>query len=246
MLGNTNELKCLTAFIQLGFECSIPYGNGAKYDFIADDGEQLYKIQCKSSSYVNNHGLTDSDAFSFSTICQTTNTKETVRHKYSSQEIDYFATCFLDKVYIVPVEECSTAKTLRFLPPKNGQKNYNKAEDYLIENVFNKTSKLTESEEKYRNRHNNCQRTIYYCPDCGKEVTKEGNKCPECAAKESRKVDRPERDELKQLIRTKSFLEIGRNFGVSDSAVKKWCISYNLPSKKSEIKEISEDDWKLI
>lgn len=35
MLGNTNELKCLTAFIQLGFECSIPYGNGAKYYFIS-------------------------------------------------------------------------------------------------------------------------------------------------------------------------------------------------------------------
>lgn len=122
MLGNVNELKCLTAFIQLGFECSIPYGNGAKYDFIADDGEHLYKIQCKSSSNVNNHGVIDYDAFIFSTVCQTTNSKETIRHKYSSQEIDYFATCFLDKVYIVPVEECSTTKTLRFVPPKNGQK----------------------------------------------------------------------------------------------------------------------------
>ena len=29
MLGNSNELKCMVAFIQLGFECSVPYGNGA-------------------------------------------------------------------------------------------------------------------------------------------------------------------------------------------------------------------------
>ena len=85
MLGNSNELKCITAFIQLGFECSIPYGNGAKYDFIADDGEHLYRIQCKCSNYVNDHGKIKEDAFSFSTTCQTTNTKETIRYTYSNK-----------------------------------------------------------------------------------------------------------------------------------------------------------------
>lgn len=154
---------------------------------------------------------------------------------------------FLDKVYVVPVEECSTAKTLRFTSPKNGQTTYNKAENYLITNVFSKTKKLNQSKENYKNRNSNIkERVTYYCSDCGKEVTKEGNKCLECARKSSRKVDRPERDELKQLIQTKPFSEIGRAFGVNDKSIVKWCISYNLPSKKSEIKIISEDDWKLI
>lgn len=235
MLGNTNELKCITAFMQLGFECSIPYGNGAKYDFIADDGENLYKIQCKSSSYVNDHGTIKEDAFSFSTTCQTTNTKETIRYEYSSKEIDYFATCFKGKVYVVPVDECKTSKTLRLVPPANGQQNYNKAEDYLINKIFSPTKKLKESYIKYKERFSNNNYTKHYCPECGKEVSKEGNKCPECAAKSSRKVDRPEQEELLQLIQTESFCEIGRRYGVTDNAVRKWCRHYNIPSKKCEL-----------
>lgn len=248
MLGNTNELKCIIAFIQLGFECSIPYGNGAKYDFIADDGENLYKIQCKSSNYVNDHGKLREDAFSFSTTCQTTNTKETIRHTYDSKEIDYFATCFKGKVYVVSVTECGTSKTLRLFPPTNGQQNYNNAEDYLITKVFSPTKKLKDSYLKYKTRIESQKKDIkkYYCCDCGKEISSKGTRCPECYAKNSRKVERPERNELKEMIRTKSFLEIGRFFEVSNNTIRKWCLSYNLPNTKSEINNISEDEWKLI
>lgn len=153
MLGNSNELKCITAFIQLGFECSIPYGNGAKYDFIADDGEHFYRIQCKSSAYINDHGIIKKEAFMFSTCSQSMNTKETTRHMYTSKDIDYFATSFKGKVYVVPVDECKTRKTLRLEPPKNGQQNYNKAEDYLITKVFTYTPKLIESYKKYKERN---------------------------------------------------------------------------------------------
>ena len=237
MLGNSNELRCITSFIQLGFECSIPYGNGAKYDFIADDGEHLYRIQCKCSNYVNDHGKIKEDAFSFNTTCQTTNTKETIRYIYSNKEIDYFATYFKGKVYVVPVEECKTSKTLRLEPPANGQQNYSKAENYLITNVFKHTQKLKDSYIKYKERMESQKKEIkhYYC-ECGKEVSSEGVKCPECASKAQRKVDRPEQEELLKLIQTKSFCEIGRIYGVSDNAIRKWCKSYGIPSTKEEVK----------
>lgn len=61
-----------------------------------------------------------------------------------------------------------------------------------------------------------------------------------------RKVERCSREELKQLIRTTSFLQIGKKFGVTDNAIRKWCAYYNLPSKKSEIKNISDKDWNNI
>ena len=237
MLGNTNELRCITAFMQLGFECSVPYGNGAKYDFIADDGEHLYKIQCKSSSYVNDHGIIKEDAFSFSTVCQTTNTKETIRYSYSSKDVDYFATCFKGKVYVVPIEECKTSKTLRLEPPVNGQTNYSRAEDYLINKVFNHTQKLKDSYIKYKNRMDSQKKEHhYYCSKCGKEIPTKGAQCLECYHKSLQKVDRPEREELLQLIQTKSFCEIGRMYGVTDNAIRKWCKSMNLPSNKEEIK----------
>ena len=152
-LGNINELQCITAFMQLGYECSIPFGNSAKYDFIADVNGNLLRIQCKSSHYTNDHGKISTDSFTFSTSCSTTNTKETKRHTYTSDQIDYFATCFNGQVYLIPVTECSTAKTLRFSPPKNGNTVYNKAEDYLITNVLNENIHYIQSKEAYLNRN---------------------------------------------------------------------------------------------
>lgn len=61
--------------------------------------------------------------------------------------------------------------------------------------------------------------------------------------KHSRK---PDRETLKSLIRQKSFRQIGKDFGVSDNAIRKWCVSYNLPSLVSVIKSIPQDEWNLI
>lgn len=244
VIGNTNELKCIIAFMELGFECSIPYGNGAKYDFIADNGENLYKIQCKSSSYVNDHGTIKTNAFRFSTIAQTINTHEIIRYNYNKQQIDYFATYFNGNVYVVPVEECSGSKTLRFEPPENGATNYNKAEDYLITNIFTNTSSYIQSKEKYINRLNdNTPRVENHCEKCNKVISKGATLCVECSKKASRKVERPDRETFKEMIRIKSFREIGKIFGVSDKSISKWCITYNLPSKKKEINNISDTDW---
>jgi hypothetical protein len=33
--GNITELTCLMGFMSMGFDCSIPYGDCARYDMIA-------------------------------------------------------------------------------------------------------------------------------------------------------------------------------------------------------------------
>lgn len=68
----------------------------------------------------------------------------------------------------------------------------------------------------------------------------------ECAHIAQRHSERPTREEFKKLIREESFLSLGRRFNVSDKAISKWCIAYNLPSKKSEIKKYSDEEWKKI
>ena len=89
----------------------------------------------------------------------------------------------------------------------------------------------------------------YYCLDCNKEITFKAIRCVECARKKSIKPieELPlTREELKQLIRTTSFLEIGRKYNVSDNAIRKWCDKFNLPRKKSDIKKFSDDAWLKI
>ena len=54
------------------------------------------------------------------------------------------------------------------------------------------------------------------------------------------------REELKELIRTKPFTQIGKQFNVSDNAIRKWCGKFNLPRKSTEIKEITDEEWKNI
>ena len=35
-------------------------------------------------------------------------------------------------------------------------------------------------------------------------------------------------------------------YNVSDNAVRKWCVSYNLPKKSSDIKKITDEEWENI
>ncbi len=53
-----------------------------------------------------------------------------------------------------------------------------------------------------------------YCQNCGKEISLEAKLCPKCKNLFSRIVERPSRQELKSLIREKSFTEIGSMYGV--------------------------------
>lgn len=251
VLGGTNELRCLIAFMELGYDCSIPYGNGSNYDFIVDDGEKLLKIQCKSSHYVRDKkGNELTDCFCFSAERSNINTKGSTKIKYSSKDIDYFATSFNGKVYVIPVDECSSGKTLRLKPPKINLKNYNNAEDYEITKVFSELGHFVKSKEDFINRNNESYQNSsknYVCRICGKPISSKDGLCLECSSKERRKIaNRPSRDELKDLIRTKSFLKIGEQFGVSDQSIRKWCKGYKLPFRKSEIENYSNEDWKKI
>ena len=85
-----------------------------------------------------------------------------------------------------------------------------------------------------------------YCIRCGKAVSSKAQYCPECASFMQRKVERPSREQLKELIRHTSFLQIGRQYGVADNTIRKWCKAYGLPHKVTEINLISDEDWKKI
>lgn len=87
----------------------------------------------------------------------------------------------------------------------------------------------------------------HYCTSCGMEIhSSKSGLCRECSHIKQRVVERPSREELKEAIRTKTFLELGRLYEVSDNAVRKWCKLENLPFKKTEIKAYSDEEWLKI
>ena len=87
-----------------------------------------------------------------------------------------------------------------------------------------------------------------YCIDCGKEIFRTSIRCNYCEAKKRAKEYKlpVSREELKNLIYTTSFSQIGKKYGVTDNAIRKWCDKYNLPRKKKDIKSYSDQEWKLI
>lgn len=87
-----------------------------------------------------------------------------------------------------------------------------------------------------------------YCCDCGKEIFRKSIRCIDCENKRraAEHTLPTSREELKQLIRTTPFVQIGKQYNVSDNAVRKWCDKYNLPRKVSEIKLYSDEEWEKI
>ena len=129
--GNLTELQCITAFYQLGYQVSIPYGENSRYDFIADVNGKLIRVQVKTSSIKQD----TKGAISFATASTRINSTKNITHRYTKDEIDYFATFWDNKCYLIPVEETAgREKTLRFIPPANGQiKGITFAKDYELE-----------------------------------------------------------------------------------------------------------------
>lgn len=109
-------------------------------------------------------------------------------------------------------------------------------EKYDIVQKPKKETAITKQKEKVQKEPN-------YCVDCGKLINNRSQRCKECEHKRQRKIEWPQRNELKQLIRDNSFSAVGRMYNVSDNTIRKWCKNYNLPTKKSEIKQYSDTEW---
>ena len=136
--GIVTELQCITAFNQLGYHVSIPYGENSRYDFIADINNKLIRVQVKASSPKQG----TSGAISFSCRSSRSNANGVVNRRYTKDEVDYFATFYDNICYLVPIEECSAEKTLRFEPPKNGQvQGVSFAKDYELSLQISKIKK---------------------------------------------------------------------------------------------------------
>jgi hypothetical protein len=68
---------------------------------------------------------------------------------------------------------------------------------------------------------------------CGSKICSTSSHCQKCSSIKNRvgKIERPTKEVLQELIKQKSFIQLGKDFGVSGNAIRKWCKSYGIDSK---------------
>lgn len=144
--GLTTELQCQTYLTSLGYNVCIPLGEDCRYDMIADFNGYLARIQIKTCS-LSETGI----VFSVRSV-RMNHTEGNVTHPYDKEQIDFFATFYENKMYMVPVELCGTStRTLAFKSSKFAN-NQLLLEDYLadkqISKILDGTLLIEELEQK--------------------------------------------------------------------------------------------------
>ena len=132
-VGNVGEAKVLCKFVELGIPVYLPFGDNERSDLIAEFNGKLNRIQVKTSVKAEDGKVI------FDLTSSTTHRSNGVKHRYTNEEVDYFA-CYnitREKIYLIPVDEPRTSITIRYERPKNGQVNgINFEEDFLIEKAL--------------------------------------------------------------------------------------------------------------
>lgn len=96
-------------------------------------------------------------------------------------------------------------------------------------------------EDKWNVKHN----LKTYCRKCGKLISKSTFLCENCQ-RESPKENKPNRELLKSMIKDFPFTKIGEEYGVTDNAIRKWCKAYNLPYRRRDIENYTEEEWEKV
>lgn len=129
--GNVTESRFVFEFVKLGYNVLLPFGDNCRYDMVIEQGNNFYRIQCKTGQYKNG-------CVRFNT-CSSQTHRGKGKQSYRGQ-IDYFAIyCIeLDKCYICHVNNVNIHEgVFRVEPTKNHQnKRVRWAKDFELLETF--------------------------------------------------------------------------------------------------------------
>lgn len=120
--GAVTELQVAAYIMGLGYNVSKPLSQDSKYDLVVDVGGRFIRVQVKTSR------KDSEDSIAFSCRTTTTNVKNCKSVKYTSHDVDYFATFWDGIAYLIPVSECLTQKNLHL--KNTGRKDWSYIGDY--------------------------------------------------------------------------------------------------------------------
>ncbi|WP_435180275.1 group I intron-associated PD-(D/E)XK endonuclease [Halorussus sp. AFM4] len=123
--GDETEAKVIHELMSQGYSVSIPFGDNDKYDLIVDDGETLYRIQCKTG-WKNKQ-----ETLRFNTHSQTTREGEYHENTYHG-EVDAFIVRYPpnESLYWIDIEDVTEQKMELRFEAEIEHPSINWAEDY--------------------------------------------------------------------------------------------------------------------
>ena len=144
--GGWNELSVGAELVRLGCPVSFPYGGGCRYDLIVDIKGRLLRVQCKTSTKKRD------GVYEISLESSHQSGKKNVTLKYTSDEIDMYATVIEGKVCLIPIKACRTnAVATIYLEHRDGKLS---VEDFTAEKVAGSENVLGVGECKVVRRKN--------------------------------------------------------------------------------------------
>jgi hypothetical protein len=228
-IGDLGQNCVIGDLAKYGVGVATPLSDNYPFDLIAIAGLKTFKIQVRASSVIQGNAV----HFSL----RKTNFYKGTEEEYKREEVDIFALYnFINhETYLLTFEECCEKKSIaiRRVKPKNNQSNYYDVNKYIISKERVQTVFGFDSPD-FSQVFSSFKSTQYdhVCLQCGKNFrngSKNGKNCSvECARIAQRKAERPSPEKLKELISNNSFVALGKMFGVSDKAVKKWALKYGI------------------
>ena len=134
-LGNIGEIKTIAKLVEMQIPVYQAFGDIEKADLIAEFNGKLNKIQVKTSEVFSD------GQFVVDLKSSTIRNKVNYYHKYSADEIDYFAIYNLgaDMLLLLPIEEFEGRTSVKINIPYKPSRNQFKAinwEDYTFDKII--------------------------------------------------------------------------------------------------------------
>lgn len=140
--GEICELEVILAFKKMGIPVLLPYGDNLRFDICVIINNIFYRIQIKKGH------ITKNGCINFKTCSYTYGFGSRGKGMTDYRgEIDFFAVCYENNVYLVPITEVNNPGSLRLRldPPKHPNKTIRWAKDYQIKEQVDKIRSLSSS-----------------------------------------------------------------------------------------------------
>jgi hypothetical protein len=232
-LGEIGERAVVGKLARLGIDVALPMSDNHPFDLIVIGQNHLFKIQVKSS------GCHTGNSVCFG--IQSTNFYHVTAKTYSEKDCDLILCYDLvdDKIYVLEAPDFVGKRSFTvYLGSHNPTSpSSHLASRYLLtsEKVFCLFGVKSPDWVAYGNRPRNLtqnQRYNHVCLGCGDKFQsgrKKSQFCSNaCFSLFSRKVVRPNKESLLSYLTGMSIEAIGRKYGVSGAAVRKWTKTYGI------------------